>query len=139
MGTPNKQLKTGAELESLLEQLEDPFDPSEIKWRVTHTTRDGSRGAVVAFADQRAYTDRLNRVFTPSGWTRTYDLTEPDQEGKGDSDRQGPGHLRIDDRRSGHPHRMRRRVGRRGERTDQRRSAGIQAGLKLFRVRALSL
>jgi hypothetical protein len=69
MGTPNKQLKTGTELESLLEQLEDPFDPSEIKWRVTHTTRDGSRGAVVAFADQRAYTDRLNRVFTPSGWT----------------------------------------------------------------------
>jgi hypothetical protein len=53
MGTPNKQLKTGAELESLLEQLEDPFDPSEIKWRVTHTTRDGGRGAVVAFADQR--------------------------------------------------------------------------------------
>jgi hypothetical protein len=76
MGTPNKQLKTGAELESLLEQLEDPFDPSEIKWRVTHTTRDGSRGAVVAFADQRAYTDRLNRVFTPSGWTRTYDVSE---------------------------------------------------------------
>ena len=30
MGTPNKQLKTGAELESLLEQLEDPFDPAEI-------------------------------------------------------------------------------------------------------------
>jgi hypothetical protein len=76
MGTPNKQLKTGAELESLLEQLEDPFDPSEIKWRVTHTTRDGGRGAVVAFADQRAYTDRLNRVFTPSGWTRTYDVSE---------------------------------------------------------------
>jgi hypothetical protein len=76
MGTPNKQLKTGAELESLLEQLEDPFDPSEIKWRVTHTTRDGSRGAVVAFADPRAYTDRLNRIFTPSGWTRTYDVSE---------------------------------------------------------------
>ena len=76
MATPNKQLKTGAELESLLEQLEDPFDPSEIKWRVTHTTRDGGRGAVVAFADQRAYTDRLNRIFTPSGWTRTYDVSE---------------------------------------------------------------
>jgi hypothetical protein len=76
MATPNRQLKTGAELESLLEQLEDPFDPSEIKWRVTHTTRDGSRGAVVAFADPRAYTDRLNRIFTPSGWTRTYDVSE---------------------------------------------------------------
>jgi hypothetical protein len=76
MATPNKQLKTGAELELLLEQLEDPFDPSEIKWRVTHTTRDGSRGAVVAFADPRAYTDRLNRIFTPCGWTRTYHVSE---------------------------------------------------------------
>jgi hypothetical protein len=51
----------------------------------------------------------------------------------------GPGHLRIDDRCTGHPHRMRRRVGRRGERTDQRRSAGVQAGLQLFRVGTLSL
>ncbi len=58
----------------LLDQLADPFDPSEIKWRVTHTTRDGSRGAVIAFADPRAYSDRLNHVFTPSGWTRTYEV-----------------------------------------------------------------
>jgi hypothetical protein len=54
--------------------LTEPFDPSEIKWRVTHTTRDGSRGAVIAFADPRAYSDRLNQVFTPSGWTRTYEV-----------------------------------------------------------------
>lgn len=59
---------------TLLGQLSDPFDPSEIKWRVTHTTRDGSRGAVIAFADPRAYSDRLNHVFTPSGWTRTYEV-----------------------------------------------------------------
>ena len=56
----------------LFAQLADPFDPSEIKWRVTHTTQDGSRGAVIAFADPRAYTDRLNQLFTPTGWTRSY-------------------------------------------------------------------
>jgi hypothetical protein len=67
-GTPNQ------ELNALFAQLTEPFDPSEIKWRVTHTTRDGSRGAVIAFADPRAYSDRLNRVFTPSGWTRTYEV-----------------------------------------------------------------
>jgi hypothetical protein len=60
------------ELNALFAQLTEPFDPSEIKWRVTHTTRDGSRGAVAAFADPRAYSDRLNHIFTPSGWTRTY-------------------------------------------------------------------
>ena len=26
-------------------------------------------------ADPRAYTDRLNQLFTPSGWTRNYDVT----------------------------------------------------------------
>jgi hypothetical protein len=62
------------ELNALFAQLTEPFDPSEIKWRVTHTTRDGSRGAVIAFADPRAYSDRLNHVFTPSGWTRTYEV-----------------------------------------------------------------
>ena len=67
-GTPN------TELNALFAQLTEPFDPSEIKWRVTHTTRDGSRGAVIAFADPRAYSDRLNQVFTPSGWTRTYEV-----------------------------------------------------------------
>jgi hypothetical protein len=55
--------------------LAEPFGLSEIKWRVTHTTHDGTRGAVIAFADPRAYTDRLNQLFTPSGWTRNYDVT----------------------------------------------------------------
>ncbi|HEV2133171.1 MAG TPA: Rad52/Rad22 family DNA repair protein [Terracidiphilus sp.] len=67
--------KTGPEMNDLLHQLAEPFDLSEIKWRVTHTNRDGSRGAVIAFADPRAYTDRLNQLFTPSGWTRNYDVT----------------------------------------------------------------
>ncbi len=61
---------------ALFAQLADPFDPSEIKWRVTHTTQDCSRGAVIAFADPRAYTDRLNLIFTPTGWTRSYTVTK---------------------------------------------------------------
>jgi hypothetical protein len=63
-----------AESNPVFSQLAEPFDPSEIKWRVTHTNKDGSRGAVIAFADPRAYTDRLNRLFTPTGWTRTYEI-----------------------------------------------------------------
>lgn len=60
--------------------LEVPFDPSEIKWRVTATsvqqTKRGpeKRGQIVAYADQRAYTDRLNAIFGEWGWTRTYDV-----------------------------------------------------------------
>jgi len=67
--------KINPELEALLTRLAEPFDPTEIRWRVTHTTQDGSRGAVIPFADPRAYTDRLNQIFTPTGWTRTYEVS----------------------------------------------------------------
>lgn len=70
-----EEVQNAANHEALFAALAEPFDPSEIKWRVTHTTQDGRRGAVVAFADPRAYTDRLNHVFTPTGWTRTYNVT----------------------------------------------------------------
>lgn len=69
------ETKASPQIDALFAQLAEPFDPSEIKWRVTHTTRDGSRGAVIAYADPRAYTDRLNRLFTPTGWTRSYAVT----------------------------------------------------------------
>jgi hypothetical protein len=70
-----EEMKTNTNLDALFTQLAEPFNPSEIKWRVTHTTRDGSRGAVIAFADPRAYTDRLNQLFTPRGWTRAYEVS----------------------------------------------------------------
>jgi hypothetical protein len=70
-----EDLKPNPEPDTQFTQLAEPFDPSEIKWRVTHTNRDGNRGAVIAFADPRAYTDRLNQLFTPTGWTRTYDVS----------------------------------------------------------------
>ena len=72
---PNQEANTISEPNATFGKLEEPFDPSEIKWRVTHTTQDGRRGAVIAFADPRAYTDRLNRLFTPTGWTRSYAVT----------------------------------------------------------------
>ena len=70
-----EEVKTTTETEARFAQLAEPFDPSEIKWRVTHSTQDGRQGAVIAFADPRAYTDRLNRIFTPTGWTRIYDVS----------------------------------------------------------------
>jgi hypothetical protein len=69
---------TTERMKELVAALEDPFDPTEIKWRVTNTTQMGSRngprfrGQMLAYADPRAYTDRLNELFTPAGWTRDY-------------------------------------------------------------------
>lgn len=70
----SEETKAKAEVNNLFSQLAEPFDPSEIKWRVTHTNRDASRGAVIAYADPRAYTDRLNELFSPTGWTRSYEI-----------------------------------------------------------------
>jgi len=63
-------------VKELVAALEVPFDPSQIEWRVMNTTRgqQPGRGQVVPYADQRAYTDRLNELFTPAGWTRKYTI-----------------------------------------------------------------
>jgi|HubBroStandDraft_2_1064218.scaffolds.fasta_scaffold00985_6 hypothetical protein len=61
-------------IKELFAALEVPFDDSQIEWRVMNTSKNGHplRGQVVPYADQRAYTDRLNALFTPAGWTRKY-------------------------------------------------------------------
>lgn len=59
-------------IKELVAELEVPFNSSLIEWRVTNTTQDGSRGQIMPYTDPRAYTDRLNELFTPAGWTRKY-------------------------------------------------------------------
>jgi hypothetical protein len=68
------------QLEDIRKRLAEPFDPGEIKWLVTATsikqTKQGpvKRGQLAAYADPRAYTDRLNEVFGEWGWTRDYEV-----------------------------------------------------------------
>jgi hypothetical protein len=56
----------------LVAELEVPFHPSQVEWRVMTVSEDRTRGQIMPYADQRAYTDRLNELFTPAGWTRRY-------------------------------------------------------------------
>jgi hypothetical protein len=68
-------LTSTARIKELIANLEVPFHPSVIEWRVTNTSKGGSpRGQVMPYADQRAYTDRLNTLVTPAGWTRRYTI-----------------------------------------------------------------
>jgi len=63
------------EIEQLVERLKEPFDPRVVQWVVTATAggKDGHRrGLLAAYADPRAYMDRLNQLLTPSGWTQEY-------------------------------------------------------------------
>jgi len=66
---------TDSDREKLFAQLEEPFHPDQIKWRVMRTSNDGRSGLILPFADPRAYTDRLNQLFTPAGWTREYTIS----------------------------------------------------------------
>jgi hypothetical protein len=63
-------------VKKLVAALEVPFDPSQIEWRVMNTTKNQQpmRGQLVPYADQRAYSDRLNALLTPAGWTRKYTI-----------------------------------------------------------------
>jgi len=40
---------------------------------MTNTANHRTRGQVVPYADPRAYTDRLNALLSPQGWTRNYE------------------------------------------------------------------
>jgi hypothetical protein len=70
------QQLSSEKVKELIAALEVPFDPSQIEWRMVNSTKNGQpmRGQVVPYADQRAYTDRLNALFTPAGWTRKYTI-----------------------------------------------------------------
>lgn len=62
----------GPDMQELLSELAVPFSPDQVLWRVTNTSNDKKRGQVVAYADPRAYSDRLNTLVSPQGWTRDY-------------------------------------------------------------------
>ena len=72
---PSENTSTSASapgVTKLLAEIEIPFPPDQVRWRVTNTSNDKKRGQIVPYADPRAYTDRLNALFTPQGWTREY-------------------------------------------------------------------
>lgn len=66
--------RSAEEITELFAALEVPFEASTIEWRVVNTSKSNGRlrGQVMPYADQRTYTDRLNALFTPAGWTRKY-------------------------------------------------------------------
>ncbi len=59
-------------LNGVLQALAIPFDLAVVQWRVTEWSDDGRRGLMLPYADPRAYSDRLNDLFTPAGWSRKY-------------------------------------------------------------------
>lgn len=56
-------------------RLKEPFNPEEIDWRIQRAgmTKDGKPyGMILAYLTARAVMDRLDEVFTISGWSDSY-------------------------------------------------------------------
>lgn len=69
---PPARLLAKNQLDEVLRGLAIPFDSQVVQWRVTEWGEDGKCGLMMPYADPRAYSDRLNDLFTPVGWSRKY-------------------------------------------------------------------
>jgi hypothetical protein len=63
----NPTLFEGVDMGKILAELEVPFPPDQVHWRVMNTSTEKNRGQIAAYADPRAYTERLNTLFSPQG------------------------------------------------------------------------
>lgn len=57
---------------ALIERLSEPFPESEVKWRVGKTNKDKTKILKFAYAEPRAYEDRLDQV-CPGAWHVTFE------------------------------------------------------------------
>lgn len=66
-----------AERQQLQQEMEIPFDPAVVRWKVFQTERRGkfTFGLALPYADTRAYQDRLNALFTTEGWINGYTVS----------------------------------------------------------------
>lgn len=59
-------------MENIMERLKEPFEPSEIEWRVGATTQAKDKGMALAYVTNRAIQNRLDDVFGCFGWKNEY-------------------------------------------------------------------
>lgn len=53
-------VKSNSEIVAILKA---PFSDSKVQWRVGSTSKDGSKGQILAYADKRDYEERLDEAF----------------------------------------------------------------------------
>ena len=62
------------QVKQILEDLSQPFDPELIYWKPQVTSKDKKSAMCAAYADPRAYSDRLNEIVGPGGWSRQFEV-----------------------------------------------------------------
>jgi len=56
----------------VMKQLQAPFKPDEIEWRVGSTTNDKTQGLALAYVTNRAIQNRLDETFGVFGWKNEF-------------------------------------------------------------------
>ena len=59
-------------MNEIMQQLQAPFKPCEIEWRVGATNQQKDKGLALAYVTNRAIQDRLDNLFGPFGWRNEY-------------------------------------------------------------------
>jgi hypothetical protein len=62
------------EREEALRRLREPFDIELLEWKPQVVSKEKDTAIAAVYADTRAYSDRLNEVFGPDGWSESYDI-----------------------------------------------------------------
>lgn len=69
------QLLSEARVKEILDKLTEPFDPDLIYWKPQAINKAKTSAVAAAYADPRAYSDRLNEVVGPDKWSTHYAVT----------------------------------------------------------------
>ena len=56
----------------IMKQLQEPFPPQDIEWRVGSTNADKTKGIALAYVTNRAIMNRLDDIFGPFGWKNEF-------------------------------------------------------------------
>lgn len=56
----------------IMKQLQEPFPPEDIEWRVGSTNADKTKGIALAYVTNRAIMNRLDDIFGPFGWRNEF-------------------------------------------------------------------
>lgn len=59
-------------MKDIIKQLQKPFEPSDIEWRVGSINKDKTKGLALAYVTNRAIQNRLDEIFGPFGWKNEF-------------------------------------------------------------------
>jgi hypothetical protein len=62
-------------MQEILDKLEEPFDPELIYFKPQAINKPKDKAVAAAYADPRAYSDRLNEVVGAGGWSCHYEVS----------------------------------------------------------------